>query len=240
MIAMSLQGIRGGVGTSSTLAALSYALSTLGQKVLVVDMCPENTLGLHFNLDYAQPDGWARATLDNTAWHDHAWRIEPGLSVLPYGTLTTEQSAQLDVLLQEAPQLWATRQDSIANSFDWVLFDLPQRLVGHATNPRCDIAMTVLNLDAASHALLQQSDLSFNRLLINRFDPASQLQRDLLLLWQHHFGNRLLPIHVHADEAMAEALAKREPTGRYAPGSLIAQDIISLASWCLLRGGRLE
>jgi len=240
MISMSLQGIRGGVGTSSTLAALGYALSTLGQKVLVVDMCPENTLGLHFNLDFAQPGGWARATVDNAAWHEHAWNIEPGLNVLPYGTLTAEQSGQLDELLQKDPQLWAKRQDSIADAFDWVLFDLPQRLLGHATNPRCDIAMTVLNLDAASHALLQQPNISVNRLLINRFDPASQLQRDLLLLWQHHFVNRLLPIHLHADEALAEALAKREPTGRYAPGSLIAQDIISLASWCLLRGGRLE
>lgn len=111
MIALSLQGIRGGVGTSSTLAALSYALSTLGQRVLVVDMCPENTLGLHFNLDYALPGSIAA------------------------------------------------------------------------------------------------------RLLINRFEPASQLQRDMLLLWQNHFGKHLLPIHLHADEAMAEALAKREPAG---------------------------
>ncbi len=45
MICVSLRGVRGGVGTSSTLAALGYALHQLGQKVLVVDMCPENTLG---------------------------------------------------------------------------------------------------------------------------------------------------------------------------------------------------
>jgi len=51
MIAASLRGIRGGVGTSATLAALAYALQAMEQKVLVVDKCPENTLGLHFNLD---------------------------------------------------------------------------------------------------------------------------------------------------------------------------------------------
>ena len=45
MIAASLRGIRGGVGTSATLAALAYALHAMEQKVLVVDMCPENTLG---------------------------------------------------------------------------------------------------------------------------------------------------------------------------------------------------
>lgn len=240
MIALSLQGIRGGVGTSSTLAALSYALSTLGQKVLVVDLCPENTLGLHFNLDFALPGGWAPATLANTPWNEHAWRIEPGLTVLPYGTLTAQQQAQLEVMLRDNPHLWAKRQASLAEHFDWILFDLPQRLPGHAGNPQCDIALTVLNLDAACHALLHPLRDRPGVLLINRFDPASQLQRDLLLLWQHQLGSALVPVHLHADEAMAEALAKREPAGRYAPGSLIAQDMVSLASWCLLRGGRLE
>lgn len=124
MIALSLQGIRGGVGTSSTLAALSYALSTLGQRVLVVDMCPENTLGLHFNLDYALPGGWAPATLNNSPWYQDAWNIEPGLDVLPYGTLAVEQHLQLDTLLRDHPQLWAQRQTSLADSYDWVLFDL--------------------------------------------------------------------------------------------------------------------
>lgn len=62
MIAASLRGIRGGVGTSATLAALAYALHAMEQKVLVVDMCPENTLGLHFNLDLTPPEGWARYT----------------------------------------------------------------------------------------------------------------------------------------------------------------------------------
>ena len=55
MIAMSLRGVRGGVGTSSTVAALGHALHALGQKVLLVDMCPENSLGLHFNMDLAPP-----------------------------------------------------------------------------------------------------------------------------------------------------------------------------------------
>lgn len=240
MIAMSLQGIRGGVGTSTTLAALSFALSSLGQKVLVVDMCPENALGLHFNLDYAPAEGWARATLDQTPWYEHAWNIESGLDVLPYGALTDTDVLQLDQLLCDHPPLWSTRQASLAHSVDWVLFDLPQRLPGHIANPRCEISLNVLNLDAASHVLLQPQRNSAQRLLVNRFDPASQFQRDLLLLWQHHYAQSLLPIHLHADEAMAEALARREPVGRYAPGSLIAQDIISLASWCLLRGGRLE
>lgn len=240
MTALSLRGIRGGVGTSSTLAALGYALHTLGQKVLVVDMCPENALGLHFNLDLAPSGGWARATLDQHLWQQQAWSVLPGLSVLPYGQLDMAEHSQLDALLLASSQLWSKRQASLADAYDWVLFDLPQRLQGHATNPRCDLSITVINADAACHVLLQPQLTRSALMMVNRYDPGINLQRDLALIWQHRYASSLVPISLHADEAMGEALACREPVGRYAPGSLIAQDIISLASWCLLRARRLE
>jgi len=44
-----------------------------------------------------------------------------------------------------------------------------------------------------------------------------------------------LPLTVHADEAMREALAFKQPVGQYAPDSLAAQDVMSLAIWCLTR-----
>ena len=157
MICVSLRGVRGGVGTSSTLAALGYALHQLGQKVLVVDMCPENTLGLHFNLNLGHREGWARATLDQQPWHEQAWAIEPGLCVLPYGQLDAGESAQLDALLLQSPELWRQRQASLAEASDWILFDLPQRLPGHSANPHCEVVITVLNADAgcAHHVVYQ-------------------------------------------------------------------------------------
>ena len=240
MIAMSLRGVRGGVGTSSTLAALGHALHELGQRVLLVDMCPENSLGLHFNMDLAPREGWARATLDQQPWHEHAWCVEPGLCVLPYGQLQPVEFIQLDGLLLEQPQLWSQRQAALADAFDWILFDLPQRLPGHMANPHCSISIMVLNADAACHVLLQPQLAQTPLFLVNRFDAASQLQRDLLLIWQHRYAQALVPVNLHADEAMGEALARSEPAGRYAPTRLIALDVISLASWCLLRGRRAE
>ena len=240
MIAASLRGIRGGVGTSATLAALAYALHAMEQKVLVVDMCPENTLGLHFNLDLAPPEGWARATLDQQPWNASGWQVSEGLCVLPYGHVTATEQVQLEAWLLQHPQAWRQRQAALGDAFDWVLFDLPQRLPGHASNPQCDFAFSLLNPDAACHVLLHTHPKDSTWLLVNHFDPGSQLQRDLTLIWQNHHHASLVPINLHSDEAMGEALACREPVGRYAPGSLIAQDIISFASWCLVRGRRLE
>ncbi|MCX7080649.1 MAG: cellulose synthase operon protein YhjQ, partial [Pseudomonas sp.] len=45
MTSLSARGVRGGVGNSSLLAALGHALHHLGERVLLVDMCPENLLG---------------------------------------------------------------------------------------------------------------------------------------------------------------------------------------------------
>ncbi len=44
MAILGLQGIRGGVGTTSITAALARALQLLGETVLVVDASPDNML----------------------------------------------------------------------------------------------------------------------------------------------------------------------------------------------------
>ena len=70
-------------------------------------------------------------------------------------------------------------------------------------------------------------------LLINRFNPASQLQRDLLLLWRSQPRSNRQPQLIHEDEALSEALAHKLPIGHYAPKSQAASDLRSLALWCL-------
>ncbi|KIH85233.1 cellulose biosynthesis protein BcsQ [Pseudomonas batumici] len=238
MTSLSLRGLRGGVGTSSLLAATGHALHSLGERVLLVDMCPENLLRLHFGVSVSEPDGWARAMIDGVGWNTQAWTVEPGLGVLPYGRLKREEQDQIEQHLLKDPELWRRRQASLAEHFDWILFDVPLRLPGHAHVGPCALRLRIVEADAACHVLLQQEEALGGHLLINRFDPVSQLQRDLLLIWRKQYGARLLPLSVHQDEAMREALAFKKPVGAYAQASLAAQDVLSLATWCLTR--RLE
>lgn len=231
---LTLRGLRGGVGVSSLVAAIGHALQSLGERVLLVDMCPENLLRLHFNLPLGEGDGWARASLDGRPWNEAAWRLGNHLYLLPYGRLDAHEQVRLELHLDSRePELWARRQASLAGQFDWILFDLPQRLPGHCRIGPCDLAIGLLEADPACHALLQQSAVECGLLLVNRFDPLSQLQRDLLLIWQQRLGARLLPQAMHRDTAMAEALAHKQPVGHYAPASVAAQDALNLASWCL-------
>ncbi|WP_416424597.1 cellulose biosynthesis protein BcsQ [Pseudomonas sp. App30] len=238
MTALSLRGLRGGVGSTSLLAATGQALHSLGERVLLVDMCPENLLRLHFNVGVNERAGWARAMVDGLDWNTQAWTVEPGLSLLPYGRLKWAEQDQVEQRLRHEPELWRRRQAALAAQFDWILFDVPLRLPGHARVGPCAMRLLVVEADAACQVLLQQQEEEGEQLLINRFDPASQLQRDLLLIWRKQFGERLLPLNIHQDEAMREALAFKKPVGAYAEASLAAQDVQSLATWCLTR--RLE
>lgn len=238
MSTLSLRGLRGGVGTSTLLAATGHALHSLGERVLLVDMCPENLLRLHFNVSVGEPGGWARAMLDGEDWNSQAWTVEPGLCVLPYGRLKRREQDEVEQHLLSELSLWHRRQASLAEHFDWILFDVPLRLPGHAHVGPCTLSLQIVEADAACHVLLQQEEAANTHLLINRFDPVSQLQLDLLLIWRKQYGARLLPLHVHQDEAVREAQAFKKPVGAYAALSLAAQDVLSLATWCLTR--RLE
>ncbi|QSA11902.1 cell division protein, partial [Raoultella ornithinolytica] len=58
-------------------------------------------------------------------------------------------------------------------------------------------------------------------------------KEDLYQLWLES-QRRILPVTVHRDEAMAECLAAKQPLGEYRSDSLAAEEILTLANWCLL------
>lgn len=66
MAVLGLQGVRGGVGTTSVTAALAWSLQVLGESVLVIDACSDNLLRMSFNVDFTHANGWGRALLIKT------------------------------------------------------------------------------------------------------------------------------------------------------------------------------
>ena len=114
-----------------------------------------------------------------------------------------------------------------------MLLDLP---LGPVPAIPCRL-LTIVNADANCHVRLHRHAWAAGeRLLVTQFTSRRALQQDLLDLWQAA-GLPLLGLRLHRDEAMAEAMAAKQPVGRYAPTSLIAHELASLASWCLGAGG---
>ncbi|WP_407579196.1 cellulose biosynthesis protein BcsQ [Citrobacter koseri] len=237
MSILGLQGVRGGVGTTSITSALAWALQILGENVLVVDASPDNLLRMSFNVDFAHRDGWARALLDGKDWRDAGLRYTTQLDLLPFGQLTVEE--------RENPQEWAEKLGAIcaglrelkeSRRYSWILLDLP-----HGVSPLtqqlvslCDHTLAVVKADTNCHIRLHQQGLPTGaHILINDLRIASQLQDDLYQVWLQS-QRRLLPMVIHRDEAMAECMASKQPLGEYRGDSLAAEEVLTLANWCLL------
>ncbi len=243
---LSLIGMRGGVGCTSLTASLGHALSSQGQRVLLVDMSPDNLLGLHFNLPVDEALGWARAEIDRNDWRDCAYAPTQGLALLPYGLVSEEQSCEIERRLAPWPGIVREQLADFAGEYDWMLFDLPHWLPAHVASVQgeggCDFNFRVADVDPTCHLRLQRNGglRPGERLLANRYDPSIQLQRNLMQVWLHEHEHGLLPVTVHEDAAVPESLAMKLPIGLHAPDSLAASDIDGLALWCHAEAARLE
>ncbi|HCM1914933.1 TPA: cellulose biosynthesis protein BcsQ [Salmonella enterica subsp. salamae serovar 28:r:e,n,z15] len=237
MAILGLQGVRGGVGTTSITSALAWALQILGENVLVIDASPDNLLRMSFNVDFVHQGGWARSLLDGQDWRDAGLRYTSQLDLLPFGQLTAKE--------RENPQAWQETLGEIGSAiqalkasgrYSWILLDLPY---GASTLTRqlvslCDHTLAVARVDANCHIRLHQQALPAGaHILINDLRIGSQLQDDLYQVWLQS-QRRLLPIVIHRDEAMAECMASKQPLGEYRSDSLAAEEVLTLANWCLL------
>ncbi|BBQ81780.1 TPA: cellulose biosynthesis protein BcsQ [Kluyvera ascorbata] len=237
MAILGLQGVRGGVGTTSITAALAWSLQLLGESVLVIDACPDNMLRLSFNDDIARESGWARATLDGQDWRDAALRYTAQIDILPFGKLRAGEQQHI-AALGETLAIVTTLAQTLEREgrYQWILIDLPYGFYPWmpALVEACHYTLTVVKPDANCHIRLHQQVFPQNtHILINDLRVNSLLQEDLYQVWlqtQRH----LLPIVVHRDEAMAESLASKQPLGEYRHDSLAAEEMITLANWCLM------
>ncbi|CAD5109611.1 cellulose biosynthesis protein BcsQ [Zestomonas carbonaria] len=227
---VAVQGIRGGCGPTSIVAGLASALERLGKPVLAIDLCPSNLLGLHFGLPFDEPSGWTRRT------QQAAFRHKELISVLPYGRDASPSSEPTLEHLAQVLQQLQPADDT------YVLLDAPTDLDirNQLEHNRQVHLLEVVEADPCCHVLLNYQLNDTPRLpkrqhfLINRFQPARRLSHDLLQLWRLILGNELLvPCVIHEDEAIREALARKQLLGESAPQSLAMQDFLALAHWCV-------
>ena len=243
MTVVALQGIRGGTGVTSIAAGLAWALQQCGESVLVIDFSADNLLRLYFNMPFEQINGWARSSLDNLPWQDSIMTYTKGLSFLPYGKITDVERLKL---LKEYEQNLVLCKKNIldlvaARRYDWIILDLPSEhlLLTECGIKLCDIVLLVLNPDVSCHARLhQQKRPEQCYFLMNKYASTSTLQKDLYQMWLQIVPD-LLPLPIHHDETVAEALAMKKPLGEYCSYSLAAEEINALAKWCLTKNSEI-
>ncbi|AWB34822.1 cellulose biosynthesis protein BcsQ [Orrella marina] len=237
MRAIGIQGLRGGVGTTSMVAMLADALLDSGQRVLVIDLNTSDMLRLHFNVSFEDPTGWAHGQQIGESWNEHAFEITQGLTLIPFGRFgLIDHDLSLQATAQTGSLNWLKDLVRLQPSPDWILIGVPCHLATQeALETVLDLRIVVASVDVACHILLAQTSWPARaRLLANMQDPSRDLPNDLIVDWTARYHDRLLPVTVKRDECVHEALALMTPVTRAFPDCSASLDAQSLATWLQL------
>ncbi|WP_261641831.1 cellulose biosynthesis protein BcsQ [Erwinia mallotivora] len=236
MPVIAIQGLRGGAGATSLTAAFAWALSQLGEATIAVDFSADNLLGMHFNMPAGLSRGWLRAAVDQQPWQQSAMRYAPQLDFIPFGQLSDEEKMDFAARPLDFFSRWPAQLAELKQHYSWILLDIP---AGDTPWTRtllagADRTISVIVPDANCHIRLhQQRFLPGTLHLINQFSPLNRARQDIHQLWLSSLHN-LIPLTIHLDEAVAEALLNKQPLGEYRPLSLAAEGMMTLANWALI------
>lgn len=253
MNVVALHGLKGGVGTTTVVANLAAAIQSLNRPVLAIDLCAQNNLRLHFAMPLNDGSGFATQVRDHQPWHQAAYCSTSGVQFLPFGQDDFDAGvAAMEHLMQKDPfwlEQWLEKLDLPEDA--WVLLDCPifpspYNAAGMAV---ADTSILVLNPETLSYTALHGSNraryLDFGDdnnqlLLLNRYCPAIDLEKDITSLIKSDFEDALIPITIHRDESLREALAYKKTVLDAAPASQSSQDFSLVALWLTSRADKIK
>ena len=229
-----VKGIKGGTGTTSVVANLACALRKSNENVYVIDLDPKGDIGLHLGLSWEHQLGWSDYSSFRAAscqFHQD----DDGIKFLPYGSASLS-NLNFTSIIESCKQLKESENA-------WFLFDCPAHIdVSDYPISEDDIFLEIVNCDAICHSFIYKRLNSLKHatsswqhyFLINRFNSASELESDLLQLWQSELP-LLAPLYINQDEVIKEATAFRNVAINCAPYSVANDDFETLAGWLVSR-----
>lgn len=248
MRVVAVVSMKGGVGKTTLTANLACALArVLGpMRAWTVDLDPQNAMHWHLGLNAAAAPGICTNDPSEMAWPSRLLRSETGVGCLPYGAHKESTRVAFENKLAQDP-LWLKRHVQAtgfpAGSF--VLIDTPPGPTVYLQQAcrAADAVLAVVLADAASYATMPallawtseaQSGVGApSRLwcVLNQVDLSDPLNRDVGELLKSQLGASLLPVCIHRDEAVGEALAFQKSVLEYAPQSQASLEFAQLAQW---------
>jgi cellulose synthase operon protein YhjQ len=240
----------GGVGRTTLAANVARELARAGERVIAMDLDPQNALGTHFGLDLRDAFGFL-ATLRYAADPRAAWRAAlrsspSGVSFLPFGHVGLDGAVAVASAMAERPDMLAVAaRDMLSVTGVIVVVDLPAGASAQlaAILPYADLLAVPLQPDPASVAQLPCIEAgrfagtfppTRTAFVLNRWAGPGRLSATIGEGMRRHLGERLLA-GVRHDDAVPEAAAAQRLVADMAPSSAAAQDLTNLAAIVLQR-----
>lgn len=235
---------KGGVGKSTLAVNVAVALALRGKRVLLIDLDPQNAQRLHLGMDPDEIAGLTREGIAQTSIFDSPF----GIQFIPFGRVS---EAELEDFEAELMKHTGWVADGIAaldaSAFDFVVLDTPpgptvflqQALLA------ANRALIVVLADAASYATIPKiislvdeytagrADFFGANLLINQMPVQSKLGHQVRSAVFANYADKVVPIAVHKDPRVAQALGFERPVLQYEPNCKASLDIQSVADWLL-------
>jgi cellulose synthase operon protein YhjQ len=242
---LAVFSLAGGVGKTSLVASLGRALSSRGERVLLVDTAAYGLLPFFFGARDQRP-GQLRTF------------NPPGVSAdAPIQLLTLDPEShpqEHQAKPQHDPQAgqtdWLAQEVSrYAGSANRVLIDLPTasgattrrvlRLAPIVLVPVLPDMNSVVSVGAiegffrnpANHPSFAAGKLNLPFYLLNQFDYSLPLHLDVREILREQIGDRLIPFALRRSPSVSEALAEGMTVMDYAPNAVVAEDYANLAGW---------
>jgi cellulose synthase operon protein YhjQ len=235
---------KGGVGKSTVTANLAVALAQRKKKVVIIDLDPQNSQRLHLGLDADEIAGLVREGISIASLFDSPF----GVHFIPFGRASEVELEEFRRELLKNPYWVRDKLQSLEScGFDFVLIDTPpgaSAYLEQALNA-AQKAIVVLLADAASFVTLpkitalvehytkgREGFLGASR-LINQMPNESRLAHQVRDALYADASSDLVPLAIHKDASVSQALAFERPVLEYQPGSMASLDFQYLADWFL-------
>jgi cellulose synthase operon protein YhjQ len=233
--AMAVFSLAGGVGKTSLVATLGRALSSRGERVLLVDTAAFGLLPFFFGATDQRP-GVLRTFnppgLSNDAPIQMVTIDPDGLGPEPSGQSSGQESlsGEISKYARGAGRVIVDLATASGSTTRRILRMSPLVLV--PVIPDMNSVVSVSSIDAFfEHNSNPAGKPSLPFYVLNQFDASLPLHLDVREVLREQLGDRLLPFALRRMPAISEALAEGMTVVDYAPNSPLADDFSTLAGW---------